>query len=381
VTVSHLCHVLPSFAPGGAQIRTVLVMNGLGQSYRHTVVAIDDDWHCRTKLMPELDVDFVPAERGHWGKLYPLYMGRKLRSLRPDLVLTYNWGAMDAVVGAMLRRVRPWVQIMDGFEAAEARQQIPRRVRLRRLFYRRAQAVVVVSRGLENIAREQWGIPADRVQHIPNGIDLGRFSPGDGSEMRARLGLGSGDLLVGSVAHVRGEKNPIHLLEGFARCAQRFPEAHLVYVGATPGRRSDACAADRDAWNLLQAGIERHDLHARVHFAGKVNDVVPAFRALDVFALSSHTEQMPLSVLEAMACAKPVVSTDVGDVKWMVSEANASAVVPVDDSEAYARALGLLLGDASLRDDLGACNRARAESEFGLQGMIEAYGDLFARLC
>jgi len=381
MTVPHLCHVFPSFAPGGAQVRTALVMNGLARGYRHTIIAIDDDWSCRSLLSPEVDVDFAPAERGRWGALYPLYLGGKLRSLRPDLVLAYNWGAVDAVLGALVRRVRPWIQVMDGFEAAEAQEQIPRRVRIRRFLYRRAGAVVVVSRCLERIAREQWRIPAERILHLPNGIDLERFSPGDGSDVRARLGLTAGDLLVGSVAHVRGEKNPVLLLEGFARCASRFAGAHLVYGGATPGAGEEACAADRAAWEVLQAAIDRHGLRERVHFTGRIDDVVPYYRALDVFALSSHTEQMPLSLLEAMACAKPVVSTDVGDVKWMVSAANAGAVVPVDDLEAYIRALGALLEGPALRRELGSANRTRAEQTFGMQRMIEAYRDLFARLC
>ena len=99
---------------------------------------------------------------------------------------------------------------------------------------------------------------------------------------------------------------------------------------------------------------------------------------MDIFALSSDTEQMPLSLLEAMASALPVAATDVGDVRHMLAPDNATAeLVTQRDDAALAMAIGRLAEDAALRARLGQANRARAEAEFDQRRMFDAYAALF----
>jgi len=355
-------------------------MNGLGSAIRHTIVSLDGRAPCRSRVDPGVEVEYVDGERGRWGPLYPLYLGGRLKRLEADLYCTYNWGAMDASMGLVLRRVRPWIQVMDGFANDEAVAQVPRRLFLRRRFYRRAAGVLVVSQVLARIARQDWGVAADRVLYLENGIDTEHHRPGAEPELRARLGLRQDQLVVGSVAHVRGEKNPARLLRGFARIAEEFPDARLVYVGDTPGAAADACEDDRTAHERIMDAIAEHGLEARVQFTGGVEDAAPYYRMFDVFALSSNTEQMPLSVAEAMASARPVLSTDVGDVKRMVCELNRDFVVKKDDEDRYGDALAVLLRDDELRHRIGAANREHAVEHFRRADMIEAYRALYTRL-
>lgn len=356
----HLCHVFATFGPGGPQVRTAAILNALPAGrYRHTIIAMDGRTGCRERLDADVRAEIVEPRRN------ALRMGSILRRLRPDLLVTYNWGSMDAAIGAALYRVRPWIHAEDGFNPDEAEGQKARRVWARRILLRGAAALVLPSLVLRRIATEKWKVPAERTVHIPNGVDLERFSPGPGAAMRAELGIPEGAVVVGTVAGLRRVKNPLRLLEAFA--AVGLGNAHLVFVGA--GEMEGA----------LKSRIAELGLEGRAHLAGHVEDTVACHRMIDVFALSSDTEQMPLSVVEAMGCARPVLSPDVGDIREMVAEPNRGLIVPDDDEAAYRDALRRLLTESDLRAKLGGANRARAEERYAKSVMVEAYRSLYER--
>ena len=112
-------------------------------------------------------------------------------------------------------------------------------------------------------------------------------------------------------------------------------------------------------------------------FAGRLENAVAAYRAMDVFVLPSKTEQMPVALLEAMACGLPVVATDVGDVKHMLSVHNQDLVSKNEDTDALAHALRRISGDRHLRDELGAKNREHCLACYPLAGMIAMYDELY----
>jgi glycosyltransferase involved in cell wall biosynthesis len=143
-----------------------------------------------------------------------------------------------------------------------------------------------------------------------------------------------------------------------------LPAGRLVIVGDGP---------ERPALEALTAEL---GIAGRVRFAGYHRDTAPCFAEFDVFALSSDTEQMPLSVIEAMASGLPVVSTAVGDVRLMLSEHNARFVVPLDDT-ALADALAALSRDPDTRDQIGAANLAKARREFDQAAMFATHGALW----
>jgi glycosyltransferase involved in cell wall biosynthesis len=146
------------------------------------------------------------------------------------------------------------------------------------------------------------------------------------------------------------------------------PPARLLLVGDGPLRGT-----------LEQQACVR-GLAERVHFTGTVIDPRECYRAMDVFALSSDTEQMPLVILEAMATGLPIVSTDVGDVRDMVAPENQGMVVPRDDETAYAARLAILLREPCLRWSLGTANREECQRRFGLKTMIDSYQRLYSDL-
>lgn len=362
----HLVHVFSTFAPAGPQVRTAKLLAHFGARARHTIVAMDNRTDARELLAAHLDVHFAPAPPKAGTLATVPRMRTLLRELSPDLVLTYNFGAIDSVVAARLLGLRV-LHHEDGFLPDEAQGLKLRRSWMRRLCLRGDVDVVVISANLQRIASERWGLAERRLHFVPNGIEFERFEPRDGgSALRASLGIPESALLVGAVGHLRPEKNVPRLLRAVAACAA-VHDVHVLLLGDGPER------------SRLEELARAPELLGRVHFAGYQSDPRAHYRAMDVFALTSDTEQMPMALLEAMASALPVVATDVGDVRAMLPESARDCVVRLGpDCEAgLSTALGKLACDASLRSRLGAAGRAQVSERFSFAAMAGRYEALY----
>jgi glycosyltransferase involved in cell wall biosynthesis len=347
-------HVFPTFAVGGAQVRFAAIANHFGPAFRHIVVSLDGDLGCRDRLRPDLDIAF-PAVEAPKGAMFANARRFRLllRQWQPDMLVTGNWGAIEFAM-ANIPPLARHIHIEDGFGPEERATQIPRRVWTRRLVLARSQ-VVLPSRNLVRIATALWKLNPKRVLYVPNGIDLGRFAAG----ARPHAGVP----VIGTVAALRAEKNLARLLQAFALAVKETP-ARLTIVGDGP---------ERLALTALAASLGVADL---VTFAGHRDDTPTLYAGFDIFALSSDTEQMPLSVIEAMASGLPVVSTDVGDVRGMLAADNNAFVTPLD-AGAMANALIALLADPGRHAAIGAANLAKAQRDFAQAAMFERYRALW----
>ena len=345
-----ILHVFPTFAVGGAQARFASIANHWGTRWRHAVVAMDGITTCRERLDPSLSVTFPTVDIRKGDTLGNVRRFRRvLQDMRPHAMLTSNFGSIEWAIANVLPVVRH-VHIEDGFGPDEAHGQIRRRVLMRRALLRRRQ-VVLPSETLMTIARGTWRLSPRRLLHVPNGVDLSRFAPAARDANNVPV--------IGTVAALRGEKNIGRLLRAF-RVALEGGPARLVIVGD---------GVERPALESLARELGIAD---RVRFEGAVAQPAALYAGFDVFAMSSDTEQMPLSLLEAMAAGLPVVATDVGDIRAMLPEANGPFVVGRDDA-ALGAALRTLLLQPDLRRALGQSNRIRAEQRFDQQDMFAAW--------
>ena len=344
-------HVFPTFAVGGAQMRFCAIANHLGATARHIIVSLDGRQEARAHLRSDVDVTFHnPGGTGLFAAL------RFLRAATADLIITSNWGAMDWAAAARLLGL-PHLHTEDGFGPDEQDRQKPRRVLARRLILRRSR-VVLPSRVLLRIATDLWRLPPANLLYVPNGIDVARFANAAPMELP-----GEGPI-IGTVAGLRPEKNLARLLRAFA-LLRRARLARLVLVG--DGREKPALG------HLAQElGIV-----SDTHFIGASPTPERWLKSFDLFALSSDTEQMPLSLLEAMAAGLPAVSTDVGDVRTMLPPESAPFIVPRDDA-ALAAAMGSLLSDPANARALGARNAARASRDYDQATMFAAWRPLLS---
>jgi glycosyltransferase involved in cell wall biosynthesis len=351
-----LLHIFPTFAVGGAQVRFAALANRFGRGWRHAIVALDGNTACRERLHPDLDVSFPVVKLRKGDTAGSLRRCRRaLLELQPDVLVTCNWGSIEWAMANVLVRLRH-IHIEDGFGPEERTRQLPRRVWTRRLVLRHA-TMVLPSRTLERIALDIWRLPRRRVRYIPNGVDLTRFAAAPAGPAPWE---GQGPV-IGTVAALRPEKNLARLLRAFALLA--LP-ARLVIVGDGPERPG------------LEALARELGVAGSVHFTGHLAEPQSAYRHFDLFALSSDTEQMPLSVLEAMAAGLAVAATEVGDVAAMLAAENRPFVVP-RDAASLAGAMAALLGDPEQRKTIGATNRARAVRDYDQETMFQAYAALF----
>jgi L-malate glycosyltransferase len=361
----HLFHVFSSFEVGGQQMRFVKIANRLGSAYRHTIVAVDGNTDCLDRLDPTLDVRVlpVPVAKGRLLSLGNLIRFRRvLASRKPDLLLSYAWGAVEWGLVNRIVPICPHLHFEDGFGPEEAvGQQFRRRIWFRRAALAAPTELIVPSRVLESIALGSWRFPEQRIRFIPNGIDCARFATKPDPTALPRF---ADEVLIGSVGTLRREKNFGRLIRAFANLPPKL-KCRLVLIGDGP---------DRPALESLARDL---GVTGRVTFTGQMLNPERALGLLDIFALSSDTEQMPLSLLEAMAAALPVVATDVGDVRGMLTDDNRRLVVPRDDECAFTAALTTLLTDATLRRRLGHANRARAVREYDEAAMVATYDALF----
>jgi glycosyltransferase involved in cell wall biosynthesis len=349
-----IVHVFPTFAVGGAQVRFAALANHFGSAFRHIVVALDGETGCRERLDPALDISFPSVEAPKNAMLANAWRFRSLlRRWRPHVLVTGNWGAIEFAM-ANLPPLTRHLHVVDGFGPEERETQIRRRVLIRRLVLARG-SVIVPSRNLERIATEIWKLSAHVVKYVPNGIDLVRFG--------AAKTRSAGPVVIGTVAALREEKNLARLIRAFAVVARAFP-ARLVIVGDGPERAQlTALATDLGAADL-------------VSFTGHRDDTPALYAGFDLFALTSDTEQMPLSVIEAMASGLPIVSTDVGDVRAMLAADNVPYVCARDDA-AISGLMASLLAAPADRIRIGAANRAKAERDFDQTAMFAAWRGLW----
>ena len=355
MTAPLLLSVFPTFAVGGAQMRFVTLANHFGASWRHAIVAMDGVTSARERLDAGLDASFPALDIRKGDTVGNVRRIRTaLQTMRPRTLLTHNFGSIEWAMANRLALTRH-VHVEDGFGPEERDRQLPRRVWLRRVFLR-GRTVALPSQTLLRIARETWRLDPARLHYVPNGIDLARFGaatpapwPGDGP-------------VIGTVAALRPEKNIGRLIRSFAIASQERA-ARLVIVGD---------GAERAGLERLAGALGVAD---RVRFAGHVADPSGLIKALDVFAMSSDTEQMPISLLEAMAAGLPVAATAVGDIAAMLPAAQQDYVTARDDG-ALARALSRLIADDALRRALGGANRVRVEEAFSQDQMLRDWAAL-----
>lgn len=372
----HLLHVIPTFVPAGLEMRTVNLIAGFGDELRHSILAMDGRTDAADRLPDGAPVRILPnlPKSGTFSTARRLR--ELLRAVSPDLVLTYNWGAFDMLLAARSLGFRRVVHHEDGFNADEAQTFKRRRILARRAVLSGVHRLIVPSDRLLGIATRLWKVPADRITLIRNGVRLDQYSPSgrpDGNpELRRELGIPEGAPVVGAVGHLRAEKRFERLLDA---CAG-LPDVHVLIVGEGEMRP------------LLEERAARPELAGRVHLAGYRPDPHRFYRAMDVFAITSDTEQMPVCLLEAMATGLPVVSTDVGDIRSVLPSEQAANLVALAEEDpqavpaAIGRHLGALLDDPESRLRLGRANRRRVEERFTFERMLDAYRQVYhSALC
>jgi glycosyltransferase involved in cell wall biosynthesis len=282
---------------------------------------------------------------------------RYLRTLAPDILVTYNWGAIEWAMVNFFVRV-PHIHIEDGFGPEEAARQLLRRVWMRRLLLRRS-VIVVPSQSLREIAASKWKMSGYDVRYIPNGVTSRDADRAPHSNIDLFLPTNLPKIVWAGA--FRPEKNPLRLLQAFAPLRGK---AVLVLLGDGPERA------------FIEQEAARLSLMPHILFLGNRADARDIIMQCDIMALSSDTEQMPFAILEAMDAGLAIASVDVGDICEMVAPENRPFIVH-NNAHALSQAMERLAADPPLRAKVGEANRLRLRSRYSSQAMAAQYHNLF----
>ncbi|MEM8770741.1 MAG: glycosyltransferase family 4 protein [Pseudomonadota bacterium] len=360
--------VFPSFEIGGAQRRFATLAGGLGADFSHRIVSMDGCYGAGGLIA--YDVDWARTEVAvEKSRFFSSVNIKRFRSLleneAPDVLVTHNWGAIEWRLAN--RKLKfPHLHIEDGFSAnetpggAEKRRDLARQLLFTRIASGHEKfAFVAPSEALLKIYQRRWRVDRSRIHLIYNGVDINSFSP---QQERS-----SSKLVIGSVGALRREKRFDRLLRIFAAVRSNLA-AKLLIVGD---------GVQRDSLEQLARELQ---IAQDVEFVGAQTKVAPFLSQMDIYALTSDTEQMPISLIEAMATALPVVASNVGDVASMLSSENSGLVHDLNNEETLALSLLQLAKDKEKRAAIGGANRSKARASYSHERMIEAYRSLFASL-
>lgn len=357
----HLLHVFATFGAGGPQVQFCQIANHFGNRYKHSIISMDDNYDAKKRLRADLPVELIPLKYQKNQFFHNIKLFRKvLAHCNPDLLLTYNWGAIEWAISNFLFPVCPHIHCEHGFRPDEIDRQLQRRVLLRYIFLSRSFKVIMPSMTMKKIALTIWKLNQKNVLYIPNGIDVKRFQrPLPHQHIDPPK-----PLIIGTVAHLRKEKNIHRMIRIFNNVNQEIPsELHI--------------AGDGDELESITQYIHTLGLTKRVRLLGSIDNPVPVLQNFDIFIISSDTEQMPYSVLEAMASSLPVVGTDVGDIKYMVSDSNKKFIINKDNEDTFSNILNFLIKNKSLRTDIGEKNRKHCMQKFSIEHMFKNFEVIF----
>jgi sugar transferase (PEP-CTERM/EpsH1 system associated) len=357
-----ILHVVPSFGLGGMERIVCALINHTSSVYEHIILALADDVRAAQWLASGKTQVVALAKNNVQGKYFKtLY--NSLRMIQPTMLMTYNWGATDAIWLGRLAGIRYLIHCEHGFNVDESEITLWKRDVIRFFVYRLASKVVVVSHDLQTMLRQKYLLKASRVVQVPNGIDTTYYSPnfGDRQRIRKQLGFTDADVVVGFSGRLDPVKNFPLLTTIFVESFYSCPQLRLLIVGDGPERSS------------LENFFAERNLHKAVAFAGSQEDVLPYLRAMDVFLLTSLREQMPLTILEAMAVGIPVIASSVGEIPQIVThDLNGFVHHKQASPKVFAHSLLALLS-SDRRKKMGEAARKKVVEHFQQNTMVQRY--------
>lgn len=363
----NILHLHSSFDLGGKEARAVRLMNAFGDRARHTIVSgVPGQLSARAAIASEISHEIAQDPPPLTGKPSVARYEAIARYMRRfDLVLTYNWGAIDGVMARLVfaKGQPPLIHHEDGFNADEAGGLKAERNMYRRIALGAAAALVVPSHTLETIALKTWRQPRARVHRIANGIPVARYAEPPAARAIPNFRRKPDEIVVGTLAGLRAVKDLPMLVRAVGGVTARV---RLVIVGEGPERAT------------IEQAAAAMGIADRLHLPGFLPEPYRYIGLFDIFALSSQSEQFPISVVEAMAAGLPVTAPPVGDVAAMVAEENRPFITPYHGEVFLRDAIQHLARDKALRQAIGAANRAKAQAQFDEQAMLAAYASLYA---
>ncbi|MFO0551790.1 MAG: glycosyltransferase [Polyangiaceae bacterium] len=359
-----IAHVLSSLHVGGAERVSLLIVAELvRRGNAVSVVSLEEfkDGPLESEFEAAgATVVRVPKAQGGYDKRLGLALYRHFASARYSVIHTHN--PIPLIYAAIPARASG-ARVVHTKHGPHPDSRA--RVMLRRFGALATHRFVAVSRATADYALEIHEVSAKKLRVVENGTDLERFKPNPAlrAAVRAELGIPESAFVIGTVGRMAPVKN--HPLLVRAAAPLLGAETRLVIVG------------NGAEFERTQAVAEDVGVRAYCHFPGETRAVERYLAALDVFALSSDSEGMPLSLTEAMGVELPMVSTRVGGIPKIIDEGETGLMVDKGDEAGLRAAFERLRSDRALGQLMGRRGREIAESRYSAARMVDAYEELY----
>jgi glycosyltransferase involved in cell wall biosynthesis len=355
-----VCQLLHSLEIGGAEVLASRLSRALAHRFRFVFACLDEigeigdrlqhDGYLVAHLHRQPGVDF-----GCIGRL-----ARFLDEERADLIHAYHYTPFFYAAAARGFR-RRWPILYAEHARPVLDRPRPKRLLFNRCAFQSVDRVVAVGECMRDALIKNEKITR-RIDVIYNGVDVTPASSQHArAEVRAELNLGANDFVIIQVARLDPVKDHLTAIETMRRLTAVRDDIRLLLVGDGPERQR------------VHDAISAHRLDAQIRVLGVRHDVTRLLQAADAFLLTSIAEAIPVSILEAMSTALPVVATAVGGVPEVVIDGSTGLLAPAGDAAALCAAIQQLTSDESRRRQLGACGAERARSAFSQAQMISRY--------
>ncbi len=365
-----VCQVLHSLDIGGAEVLAAGLARALSDRFRFVFACLDDVGTLGEQLRDDgFTVELLGRSEGiDWA------CGRRLgafvKAQRADVLHAHQYTPFfQSMIGRLSRWRTPIVFTEHGRHFPDSRSM--KRVAVNRLLMRRRDRVIGVGASVRRALIANEGIAADRIEVIYNGVDLGPFEAvQDDStlrrEVRAELGVVDHEAVILQVARLNPLKDHLTAIAAVRKLRDSGVNARLVLAGEGEERQK------------IETAVREASLQHHVELLGARRDIPRLLSAADAFLLSSISEGIPLTLIEAMAAGVPVVSTDVGGIPEVIDHGSTGLLAPAHDAGRLARHLQRALTESAFRGSVIAAAQNKARERFSLDEMHRLYAGVYS---
>ena len=344
--------------PGGMELAMSQVISGLsGYGMKHSIACLKGEPEIADRL-PQGTKIYCFHSRPNEPKL-PLRLAKLIKTIKPDLIHARNWGAWPDIA---LARFMGWppVPMIYSFHGLGKAGYMPwRRRAASRILVRITTRLFTVSRQSARMLEHFWGWPEKKTHIIPNGVDTEKFFP--------RPVQKKDRLVIGSVGNLRSVKNHSLILRACSKIAQKG-FCFEIWIAGEGNQRE---ALEKEAKDL---GIEKN-----VFMPGRIDDIPTFLNRLDIFILSSDSEQHPNALNEAMACGIASIATRVGCVDDLMDHGNCGRIINVGDVQGLEKAILEYAENPGIRARMACAGLNHVRNNYSLQVMVRRYRALYLR--
>jgi L-malate glycosyltransferase len=351
----------------GGQNQVLLTVNGLRSIGQRAALVAHPDGELRRRA--EEGLDLIPiAPRTEMDLSAAWRFSRIIKRLRPDVIHAHDphgvaMASLALSIGSASAKATP----MPALVVARRVDFHLKSNSFSRWKYRQVDCFIAASDAIRRMLVGD-GVPADRAVTVHEGIDVEHVVAAPTVNVHEAFWLPHGSPVVGNVAALVPHKGQRYLIEAAHLVVQQVPDTRFVILGEGELREP------------LEKQVHEHHLEKHVLLPGFRTDVLGCIKGFDLFAMSSITEGLGTSLLDAMACARPIVATRAGGIPEIVEDEVNGLLVPIRDHHALADAIVRALKDPAMRRRMGDAGFARVNERFTVDRMVSETAAVYTRV-